>query len=59
MTSNLTAQLKAAARTACQNLTGFIACNVVVNLTGCLPDGDPDYLIEYGYATYNCIDTTC
>jgi hypothetical protein len=32
---------------------------VVVHLTGCLPDGDVDYLIEYGYATYGCRDTTC
>ena len=59
MTSDLTTRLKAAANTACQNLSGFRACNVVLSLTGCLPDGDPDYLIEYGSATYNCIDTTC
>lgn len=59
MTSDLSSRLTAAANTACHNLTGFNACNVVLHLTGCLPDGDPDYLIEYGYATYNCFDTTC
>ena len=59
MTSDLSSRLTAAANTACHNLTGFNACNVALHLTGCLPDGDPQYLIEYGYATYNCFDTTC
>ena len=57
--SALAAELKSAADTACRNSTGFIACNVVRHDTGCLPDGDPQYFIDQGYATYNCIDTTC
>jgi hypothetical protein len=59
MTSDLTTRLNAAANTACRNLSGFAACNIVLSLTGCLYDGDVDYLIEYGHATYNCIDTNC
>jgi len=59
LTSDLTTRLTAAANTACQNLTGFNACNIVFHFTGCLPDGDPQYLIEYGWATYGCRDTTC
>ena len=59
MSSSLTSSVTAAATAACQQTTGRGACNVVVHLTGCLLDGDPDYLIEYGYATYGCRDTTC
>jgi|SRR5580693_6056312 hypothetical protein len=57
--SALTSELRSAAKTACNNLTGFNACNVVVHDTGCLPDGDPNYYIDQGYATYNCNDTSC
>jgi hypothetical protein len=58
--SNLTAELDSEANTACQNFSGFRACSVVIHITvGCVPDGDPQYLIEEGYATYSCIDTTC
>lgn len=59
MTSTLSTWLRNDANAACQNLTGRKACNVVLHLTGCLLDGDVDYLIEYGYATYGCYDTTC
>ncbi len=59
MTSTLSTRLRNDANAACQNLTGRNACNVVLHLTGCLLDGDVDYLIEYGYATYGCYDTTC
>jgi hypothetical protein len=58
-TSDLTTRLTAAANTACHNLTGFNACNIVFHFSGCLADGDPQYWIEYGWATYNCNDTTC
>jgi uncharacterized protein with beta-barrel porin domain len=59
MSSSLTSSVTAAATAACQQLTGREPCSVVVHLTGCLLDGDPDYLIEYGYATYTCRDTNC
>jgi hypothetical protein len=59
MSSFLTSSVTAAAIAACQTANGRGACTVVVHLTGCLPDGDPEYLIEYGYATYTCRDTTC
>jgi hypothetical protein len=59
MTSDLASRLTAAANTACHNLTGFNACNIVLHTSGCVPDGDVDYLIDFGYATYNCFDTTC
>jgi len=58
-TSDLTTRLTAAANTACHNLTGFNACNIVFHFSGCLPDGDVQYWIEYGWATYGCRDTTC
>ncbi len=57
--SALTSELTSAANTACRNLTGFRACNVVQHATGCLTDGDPGYSIDQGYATYNCYDTNC
>ncbi|HXO19324.1 MAG TPA: hypothetical protein VOA87_05280, partial [Thermoanaerobaculia bacterium] len=57
--SALASELTSAANTACHNLTGFHACNVVQYTTGCLIDGDPNYYIDQGYATYNCYDTTC
>jgi hypothetical protein len=57
--SALAAELTSAANTACRNSTGFRACNVVQHDTGCMPDGDPQYYIDEGYATYNCVDTTC
>ena len=59
MTSDLASRLTVAASTSCNNLTGFGACNVVLHTSGCLPDGDPGYYIDYGYATYNCYDTNC
>jgi hypothetical protein len=59
MTSSLSTRLRNDANAACQNLTGRMACNVVLHLTGCLPDGGTGLLIEYGYATYGCYDTTC
>jgi hypothetical protein len=59
VTSDLASRLTAAANTSCHNLTGFGACNVVLHTSGCLYDGDPQYFIDYGYATYNCYDTTC
>jgi hypothetical protein len=57
--SALAAELTSAANTACRNSTGFRACNVVQHDTGCMPDGDPQYYIDEGYAIYNCVDTTC
>ena len=58
-TADLTTRLTAAANAACQNLTGRNACNIVFHFSGCLPDGDVQYWIEYGWATYGCRDTTC
>jgi hypothetical protein len=57
--ATLTSRLTAAANAACRASTGFGACSVVMHLSGCLPDGDPQYFIEFGYATYGCNDTTC
>jgi hypothetical protein len=59
MSSFLTSNIEAAVTSSCMQLTGRRPCSVVVHLTGCLEDGDPDYLIEYGYATYGCNDTSC
>jgi hypothetical protein len=59
VTSDLATRLRAAAYTACNNLTGFGSCNVVLQTSGCLYDGDPQYFIDYGSATYHCFDTTC
>ena len=58
-TADLTTRLTAAANASCQNLTGRTACNIVFHFSGCLPDGDVQYWIEYGWATYGCRDTTC
>jgi hypothetical protein len=57
--SALAAELRSAANTACRNSTGYLACNVVQHETGCLFDGDVQYYIDEGYATYDCVDTTC
>lgn len=59
MSAALTADLKSIANASCQQFDGRNACSVVVHLMGCVEDGDPQYFIEYGYATYGCNDTTC
>jgi hypothetical protein len=57
--SGLQTALTSAADSACRSLTGLRACKVVVYADGCTLDGDPDYYIDTGYATYGCMDTTC
>jgi hypothetical protein len=57
--ASLTTSLTAQANAACRARTGFGACNIAISFSGCLYDGDVEYFIEYGYATYGCNDTTC